>query len=608
MIIGIYGFGIFGKFLYRYLEKYGFDILITSIENISHSKYMKEEDFFNTNMDMIFFCNSINSFNEVIGKIINTYPEFFKNKLIIDVLSVKEYPLDIYKKYNINENIVLTHPMFGPNSVNDNELWNNKKFIYWPINITLSNYYEVFMNFLSFTECEKILMDPQTHDKYVANSQFITHFIGNSLKELNLNDTPINTMNYDNMLKLINNISNDSIELFKGMTNKNKYTLDVMKQIIYSIHKTFNTLIPQKTIYSATSMIMDKIKKTDKQIINAAIGVPTWAPPIQNVISSDTFDSSYSLSGGNIDLKKAIVGFFNNKLTIDNIVITPGGKPALFCSIQALTSIGSKWLVPSPYWVSYPDMIRMVHGHTIILESEVKNNWLFDLSEVEKYYNDPAVNGIIICNPNNPTGLLYSDEFLNQLVRLTDQYNKKIIVDEVYMPLISSNDLNYKNSLIFDQNIIRQNVIAIWSFSKGWGLAGWRVGFALGNSELIKKITGIQSTINTCPPTSSQQIALKLLTYNWLPVEEFKKIDKYKNQLIDIYREKGWEVADNPVTGMYIFPINRNIDINQYIDTLFSKGLAVISGEPFGNKHGIRLTIYNDAKIMDRYIDIIKNT
>jgi len=606
MIVGLYGYGTFGKFLYKYLDMYGFQIYLTSIEESDHAKYIKESDFFNTSMNMVVFCNSINSFDEVIGKIISINPDFFKNKLIIDVLSVKEYPLDVYKKYNINENIILTHPMFGPNSVNNNEKWENKKFIYWPINVKLENEFKSFSNFLSYMKCEQILMDPLSHDQYVANSQFITHFIAKSLKELHLKETPINTMNYDNMLKLVKNISDDSMELFKGMTNKNKYTSNVMNQIIYSIHKMYNILSPQKIIYSATSQIMDKIKNSNNKVINAAIGVPTWAPSIQNLMTNESFDSSYSLSGGNMDLKKALVEFFNNKISTDNIVITPGGKPALFCSIQALTNIGSKWLVPAPYWVSYPDMIRMVHGHTVIIDSDVKNNWLFDLSVVEKYYNDPTVNGIIICNPNNPTGLLYPDGFLNKLVELTDKYDKKIIVDEVYMPLISANGLNYKNSLAFNQNKVRSNVIAIWSFSKGWGLAGWRVGFILGESQIIKKITGVQSTINTCPPTSSQQIALKLLTNNWLPVEEFKKIDKYKNQLIDIYREKGWEVADNPVTGMYLFPINQNIDIDRYVNTLFSKGLAVISGEPFGNKHGIRLTIYNDAEIMDRYICIIK--
>jgi aspartate/methionine/tyrosine aminotransferase len=248
-------------------------------------------------------------------------------------------------------------------------------------------------------------------------------------------------------------------------------------------------------------------------------------------------------------------------------------------------------------------MIKLVNGQTIIIEGDIKNNWLFDLDKVEDYFKMERVNGIIICNPNNPTGLLYPNDFLKKLVTITEKYNKKLIVDEVYLPLISSNNLNYKDSLYFSSP---NNVISVWSFSKGWGIPGWRLGFVMAHEDTIKKLTGIQSTINTCAATSSQEIALELVKNKWLPIEDFKKIDHYKNRLIDIFKKKGWLVPDNPITSMYLFPVNYNIDINAYIDKLFAKDLAIISGEPFGNKHGVRLTIYNDDEQMEKYIKIIE--
>ena len=593
MRVGLYGFGTFGKFLYKYLKQYNFDLIISDINEVAHLDYVKENDFFNSTFDIIIFCNSINSFEEVIKKI---NPSFFKNKLIIDVLSVKEYPYEIYQKYNITENILLTHPMFGPNSVDDNQLWENKKFVYYPINIKVHDTYISFMKFLSYTKCELLLMKPSEHDKYVAESQFITHFIVKTLKELNLTDTPINTLNYDILLTMIENIGNDSFELFQGMILKNKYTLKVMNDIIYSLFKIKNMAIPTKNIYSATSIVMNKIKNSEnKNIINAAIGVPSWGP-------DTSFDNSYSLSAGNLELKKELVKFFDNKLTVDNLLITPGGKPALYYCISAYTNVGTSWLVPSPYWVSYPDMIKLVNGNTIILEGDVENNWLFDLDEVEKYFKMEKVNGIIICNPNNPTGLVYPNDFLDKIVDLSNKYNKKIIADEVYLPLLSANDLDYKDSLYFRKT---KNVIAVWSFSKGWGIPGWRVGFAIAHDEVIKKLAGIQSTINTCPPNSSQCVALELIKTNWLPIEDFKKIDYYKNKLTNIFRSKGWIVPDNNITSMYLFPVNYDININEYVDKLFDKGLAIMNGEPFGNKNGVRLTIYNDDVLMEKYINII---
>lgn len=593
MRVGLYGFGPFGKFLYKYLKQYNFDLIISDIDKINHSDYVKENDFFNSTFDIIIFCNSINSFEEVINKI---NPSFFKNKLIIDVLSVKEYPYEIYQKYNITENILLTHPMFGPNSVDDNQLWENKKFVFYPININIQDPYIAFMKFLDYTKCELLLMSPSEHDKYVAESQFITHFIVKTLKELNLKDTPINTLNYDILLTMIKNIGNDSFELFQGMILKNKYTLKVMDDIIYSIFKIKNMAIPTKNIYSATSIVMNKIKNSEnKNIINAAIGVPSWGP-------DTSFDNSYSLSAGNLELKKELVKFFNDRLTVDNLLITPGGKPALYYCISAYTNVGTSWLVPSPYWVSYPDMIKLVNGNTIILEGASENNWLFDLDEVEKYFKMEKVNGIIICNPNNPTGLIYPNHFLNKIVDLSNKYNKKIIADEVYLPLLSANDLDYKDSLYFRKT---KNVIAVWSFSKGWGIPGWRVGFVMAHEEVIKKLAGIQSTINTCPPNSSQCVALELIKTNWLPIEDFKKIDYYKNKLTNIFRSKGWIVPDNNITSMYLFPVNYDININEYVDKLFDKGLAIMNGEPFGNKNGVRLTIYNDDALMEKYINII---
>ena len=593
MRVGLYGFGPFGRFLYKYLKQYNFDLIISDIIEVDHSDYVKENDFFNSTFDIIIFCNSINSFEEVIKKIT---PSFFKNKLIIDVLSVKEYPYEIYQKYNITENILLTHPMFGPNSVEDNQLWENKKFVFYPININIQDPYIAFMKFLDYTKCELLLMSPSEHDKYVAESQFITHFIVKTLKELNLKDTPINTLNYDILLTMIKNIGNDSFELFQGMILKNKYTLKVMDDIIYSIFKIKNMAIPTKNIYSATSIVMNKIKNSEnKNIINAAIGVPSWGP-------DTSFDNSYSLSAGNLELKKELVKFFNDRLTVDNLLITPGGKPALYYCISAYTNVGTSWLVPSPYWVSYPDMIKLVNGNTIILEGASENNWLFDLDEVEKYFKMEKVNGIIICNPNNPTGLIYPNHFLDKIVDLSNKYNKKIIADEVYLPLLSANDLDYKDSLYFRKT---KNVIAVWSFSKGWGIPGWRVGFAMAHEEVIKKLAGIQSTINTCPPNSSQCVALELIKTNWLPIEDFKKIDYYKNKLTDIFRSKGWIVPDNNITSMYLFPVNYDININEYVDKLFDKGLAIMNGEPFGNKNGVRLTIYNDDVLMEKYINII---
>jgi len=606
--VGIYGYGRFGSFLVNKMANNYFNVSVTDFnsDNIKNNilstypkeaiKFLYEEDFFKADFDIVIFANSINSFESVIKKI---NPEFFTGKLIVDVLSVKEFPLDVFENYlPKNTELILTHPMFGPDSTknNKNNLWTGKKLVYETINVINFNRANKFLNFWRSMGCVLINLPAKKHDELSSRSQLITHFIGRILNELNLKETEIDTDGFKSLLKIINNTCNDSKDLFLGLANKNKNTKALINEFNYAVSKIESEMFPPEPItFSATSVMLNKItemRKNNISVINCAIGVPSWNP--------DTgFNNDYSTSYGELELREELVNYFDNKvtnknilITNKNILITNGGKPAIFYSLQALTKVGSSWLVPIPYWVSYPDMISMVKGNTIFVESKVENSWLFNLEDVEENFKNESVNGIIICNPNNPTGLVYPDSFLDDLIKLAEKYNKIIISDEVYLPLINSKETLFKKS--------PKNVISIWSFSKGWGLAGWRLGFILAEENLIKKLSGIQSNVNTCASTSSQKVALDLLKSKWYPTEEFERLNIYKNELIQIFKEKGWTVPENPNNSMYIFPVNDKINIKDFQSRLLENGLAVIDGTPFGVPEAIRITVFADKEINEK--------
>jgi len=604
--VGIYGYGRFGSFLANKMANHNFNVFVTDFnyDNIKNNvsinyskesiKFLVEEEFFTTKLDIVIFANSINSFEEVIKKI---DPNFFMDKLIVDVLSVKEFVLNVCELYLPKDTeLMLTHPMFGPDSVKNikNNLWTGKKFIFQTIYAKNYDRVDKFLNFWRTMGCELINISAKKHDELSSKSQLITHFIGRVLNELDLKETDIDTDGFKSLLKIVNNTCSDSKDLFIGLANKNKNTKALLNEFNYAVSKTQAEMLPPEPItFSATSVMLNKItemKKNNISVINCAIGVPSWNP-------ETNFNNDYSTSYGEFELREELVNYFDNKVNIKNILITNGGKPAIFYSLHALTKIGSSWLVPIPYWVSYPDMIKMVGGNTIFVNSDVKNSWLFSLEEVEVYFKNESVNGIIICNPNNPTGLVYPDNFLDNLIKLAEKYDKKIISDEVYLPLINSKETLFNKS--------PKNVISIWSFSKGWGLAGWRLGFILTEDNLIKKLSGIQSNINTCPPTSSQKVALSLLKSNWYPSEEFERLNIYKNELTQIFREKGWIVPENPNNSMYIFPVNDKIEIKDFQNKLLERGLAVIDGSPFGVPHGIRITIFADKEINEKIKEIL---
>ena len=237
-------------------------------------------------------------------------------------------------------------------------------------------------------------------------------------------------------------------------------------------------------------------------------------------------------------------------------------------------------------------MIQLLSGETIFLESE--NCYLFKLEDVESNFKNEMINGIIICNPNNPTGYVYPRNFLISLINLCKKYDKYIIVDEVYLPLTN-------NTTLFSENY--NKMIVISSFAKYWALPGWRVGWILAESNLISKLVKLQSTIMTCAPNSSQIVCNHLLESNFKP--ELTVLDKSRKILSNLLIEKGWSLVDSDELSMYLFP-TKNVDIKDVIENLLHNGLAVISGECFGINDGFRLTLPNSEILLEKIINILE--
>lgn len=610
--IAIIGFGRFGQFIGEQMINFGFNVYATSRTDYTELAkelgiiFLDKESFLSLNMkqpfDIVIIATSILSFE----KVLKSYPyNFWENKLLVDVLSVKLYPQEIINEYlkYINCSILLTHPMFGPDSAKSfcfENAWNNKNFVYWKEKIINNNLVDEFLSFWDYQGCNMIEMSPDKHDKLTANSQFLTHFIGRTLELLNCQNTEVDTDGYKSLVTIKNHSINDSWDLFYALAKYNPKSIDTINKLKYQLNKLETRLFPNEIKESKTGIVFSKILKLnkglseddEKYVINSAIGVPTWYPKLE-------YSSAYSKAKGNNILLDKLVDYYQNQdldISIDNLLIVPGAKPGIYLPLKLLTSIGSKWLIPIPYWTSYPDMVESVNGKSILLESNVENNWEIDLDIIENNYKSELINGIILCNPNNPTGLLYSETFISKLVELSRRYNKYIIADEVYLPLTSRNTI-YKNNY--------ENIIVISSFSKYWAVPGWRVGWILSNKNIINKLVKIQSTIFTCAPTASQEVCIKLLQDKFKP--DLSVLEKAKVRLRNIFIEKGWDVPENKELSMYLFPVNNNINMDSYIEKLLDKGLGVISGEAFGYRNAIRITLPNSEKVLIKMENIIRS-
>jgi prephenate dehydrogenase len=241
--LGIYGYGRFGSFVANQMKTV-FDVIVTDVnlkngDDSSNLTFLSEDEFFNSDFEIVLFANSINSFEEVIKKI---NPSFWKGKLVVDVLSVKEFAFDVLTKYlPQNTEIILTHPMFGPDSA-FNTHTAKKKLVYYQINIINIDRYNTFLDFWkNVMYCELIYMSPIEHDLLTSRSQLITHFVGRILNELQLESTIIDTFSFQSLLEISDTVCSDSKELFLGLARKNKNT----RKMIDDFKLALNNLISE---------------------------------------------------------------------------------------------------------------------------------------------------------------------------------------------------------------------------------------------------------------------------------------------------------------------------------------------------------------------------
>ncbi|KAF9625779.1 hypothetical protein IFM89_027104 [Coptis chinensis] len=237
--IGIVGFGNFGQFLAKTLLKQGHTVLAYSRSDYSDvarelgvSFFPDPNDLCEEHPEVILLCSSIVSTKAVLQSI--PFQRLKRSTLFVDVLSVKEFPRDLFLKVLPPEfDILCTHPMFGPESGRDG--WQGLNFVYEKVRIGIEesriNRCDRFLNIFAQEGCNMKEMSCGEHDRHAAESQFITHVMGRTLEKFGVESTPINTKGYESLLDLVSNTSGDSFELFYGLFIYNKNSLEQLERL-----------------------------------------------------------------------------------------------------------------------------------------------------------------------------------------------------------------------------------------------------------------------------------------------------------------------------------------------------------------------------------------
>jgi len=364
---------------------------------------------------------------------------------------------------------------------------------------------------------------------------------------------------------------------------------------------------------SLTLQISAKAKELEakgRDICNLSAGEPDFEAP--NEVLKATSDAlskgftKYGPASGDIDLRKSITKKLQEKnnidIGIDNVMITNGAKQAIYNLFQVLLNEGDEVIIPAPYWLSYPQIVKLAGGKPIVLKSNPENSFKIDIQELCSKIS-PRTKFIILNTPNNPTGKILEKKELMEIADIVRQNkNINILSDEIYECILEKGFIHY--SLASIASDIKNRIFTINGFAKGWAMTGWRVGYLAGREDVIKASSSLQSqsTSNVC--SFAQKGAIAALQ---MGPEYFEKIneiyDKRRNLLVNGLNKIKNISFSNPNGAFYAFPKLPNNSISS-IDfckkAIDDFGLVVVPGIVFGDDQCIRISCAaSHQKIID---------
>ena len=384
-----------------------------------------------------------------------------------------------------------------------------------------------------------------------------------------------------------------------------------------------NNIKPSFTLEMATKAAEMRSKGID--VINFSVGEPDFNTPkhIRNAAKNalDNGYTKYTAGPGMIEFRQAIC----NKLERENgilykpsdILVSNGEKQSLYNACQAIFNPGDEVIVFSPYWVSFPEFVKMADSKPVLVNTLAESNFEPDFFDLESKIN-PNIKGVIINSPSNPTGGVWNDNAIINLLKLAKKHDWLVISDECYERLVYNCDFTSVEKLNQDNNI-GSSVITCMSLSKTYAMTGWRIGYAAGPSDIIKAMSKIQGQATSCANSIGQKAGIAALLGDQTCVDEMKEsFLNRRNLIIELLNNLQEVNCAVPNGAFYAFPdfsayLNRignkkllkdTFDISEYI--LDSVQVVTVPGDGFGAPGHIRFSYATNRKIIKEGMSRIK--
>lgn len=366
-----------------------------------------------------------------------------------------------------------------------------------------------------------------------------------------------------------------------------------------------NSLSPSATL--AMSQKSGELKAQGVDVINLSVGEPDFNTPdhIKEAAKKaiDENYSRYSPVAGYPSLRNAIAEKLKKENGLDytaaQISCANGAKQSVCNTVLALVNKGDEVIVPAPYWVSYPEMVKLAEGTPVIVRAGIEQDFKITPAQLEAAIT-PRTRVLILCSPSNPTGSVYSREELAGLAAVIAKHERVIVIaDEIY------EHINYigKHQSIAQFSEIKDRVVIVNGVSKAYAMTGWRIGFVAGPEWIVKGINKLQGQYTSGPCSVSQKAAEAAYTGTQEPVEEMRKaFERRRDLIVKLAKEiPGFEV-NFPQGAFYLFPkcdsfygkkdgdrvINNADDLAMYL--LEVGHVACVGGTSFGAPECIRMS------------------
>jgi aspartate aminotransferase len=363
------------------------------------------------------------------------------------------------------------------------------------------------------------------------------------------------------------------------------------------LSEKIQSIAGSKTV-AFTALIQD-LRREGKAVIDLAVGEPDFDTPSAVIESTkaalDARKTRYSPVKGLPELRAQLATGFRG-YDVDNILLTNGSKQALYMIFQVICDPSDEVIIPVPFWVSFVEQVKLAGGRPVLVDTQ---NHQLDNEAIERAIT-PRTKAILINSPNNPSGAVYPLSDLEKIARLAANHNLFIVADEAYEAFVYD---GCKHASPFDIEAVRSRTIIARSFSKGYGMTGFRVGYVAASRPIIAALSKIQShlTGNVCTFAQYGALSAESLDGRWRMA---RQAEMQRKRDIAYQSASKFFRCIKPRGAFYLFPdvspvLKPGETAQRLAERLLNEaGVAIVAGEAFGVPKHVRISFaVSDAEL-----------